>query len=71
MGIFDTTISHQNQDEVTWKEIALMFFLLLLSGNPYVQGEKYDVFLIASAIIPVVHILRNYKKSVSYRTILI
>ena len=57
--------------KIEWWEIALMFFLLSISGNPYVQGENYDVFIIASFAIPAIHVLRNYKKSVSYRTITI
>lgn len=55
--------------EVQWWEILLMFFLLSISGNPFIVGN--DPILIASAIIPITHMIRNYKKSVSYRTIFI
>lgn len=56
---------------VAWWEIALMFFLLLISGNPYVNTKEFVLFLILSTIIPLVHIIRNYNKTVSYRTIFI
>ncbi len=57
---------------ISWWDVLLMLFLLLISGNPFIGGAKYfQLFTIASAVIPTVHILRNYKKSVSYRTIFI
>jgi len=56
---------------VAWWEVLLMLFLLLISGNPYIGIKKFQLFTIISAVIPIVHIARNYKKSVSYRTIFI
>lgn len=59
------------ENDVTWWEMSLMFFLLSFSGNPYIGIQKFELFTILSAVIPIVHIARNYKKSVSYRTIFI
>jgi len=56
---------------VIWWEVLLMFFILSISGNPYIGSKKFELFTMFSAIIPFVHIVRNYKKSVSYRTIFI
>jgi hypothetical protein len=61
----------ERQDQVTGWEIALMFFLLSISGNPFISIKQFEFFLIASVIIPVVHIAKNYNKSISFRTVLI
>ncbi len=57
--------------EVKWWEYLLMFFLLSISGNPYIQVQNFQYFITLSLIIPIVHLIRNYKKSISYRTIFI
>jgi hypothetical protein len=57
--------------KVKWHEILLMFFLLSLSGNPFIGKKEYELFVVVSFIIPIVHILRNHNKSISYRTLFI
>jgi hypothetical protein len=52
-----------------WWEFMLMFFLLSISGNPYISIQKFELFTILSVIIPIVHMTRNYKKSISFRTV--
>ncbi len=61
----------EESDKVVWWELMLMFFLLAISGNPYIGIKQFELFTVASVLITVAHILRNYKKSVSYRTIII
>ncbi|HCW07929.1 MAG TPA: hypothetical protein DGG95_11265 [Cytophagales bacterium] len=58
----------KESDFVTWWEIALMFFLLSFSGNPYISIQKFELFTVLSAIVPIVHMARNYKKAISFRT---
>ncbi len=67
----NTVQTHSNElpSEAKWWEILLMFFLLSISGTPFIIGNEN--ILILSAIIPIVHVIRNYKKSISYRTIFI
>jgi len=63
---------HEEVKPVSWRDVFLMLFLLSISGNPFIGGTKhFQLFTIFSAVIPAVHILRNYNKSVSYRTIFI
>jgi hypothetical protein len=56
---------------VKWWEVALMFFILAISGNEYVSSQKFELFLVASSIIPIAHIIRNNSKPLLYRTIFI
>ncbi len=70
--------SLQNRTELSkeekpiWWEFLLMFFLLSISGNPYISIQKFELFTILSVIVPIIHIARNYKtKSISFRTIVI
>lgn len=58
-------------DAITWWEVLIMLCLLLISGNPYFLVQKFELFTVVFSIIPMVHFVRNYKKSVSYRTIFI
>lgn len=51
-------------------EILLMYWVLMLSGNPYFS-KKLDYFIVASAIIPIVYIFRNSYQPIRYRTIFI
>jgi len=62
---------YEEAPQISWWEMFLMLFLLSISGNPYIGTKQFQLFIIISAVIPVVHILRNYKKPVSYRTIFI
>jgi len=61
----------EGSNDITLWEGLLMYFLLSISGNTYIGTQKFELFTILSAIIPIVHIARNYKKSVSHRTIFI
>lgn len=56
---------------VSWWEISLMFFLLSISGNPFIGTKEYHMFVQLSVVIPLVHVIRNYNKTISYRTIFI
>ena len=56
---------------VTWKDVLLMYVVLALSGNPYIQGKYFQVFLVIVSIVPIVYVLRNNHKPVSINTILI
>jgi hypothetical protein len=56
---------------VKWWEVALMFFILAISGNEYVSEQKFELFLLASTLIPVVHVVRNSPKPLLYRTMFI
>lgn len=60
----------KGEENIKGWQILLMFFLLSVSGNPYVS-QNYDIIIAASFLIPLFHILRNFKQSVSYQTILI
>ena len=57
--------------EITKWDYLLMYFVLLMSGNPFFQIQHNEEFLPISVIIPIVYYLRTGKFSVSYRTILI
>lgn len=57
--------------DVTWKDVLLMYLVLALSGNPYIQGKHLDIALIVASIIPIAYILRNNHRPVSINTILI
>lgn len=70
LTVDNNTVS-QELNAVIWWEIVLMFFLLSISGNPYIGSKKFELFTMLSAVIPLAHIVRNYKRSVSYRTIFI
>jgi hypothetical protein len=56
---------------VTWKDVLLMYVVLALSGNPYIQGKHFQIFLVVASIVPIVYMLRNNQKPVSIGTILI
>jgi hypothetical protein len=58
-------------DSAKWWEISLMFLLLSITGNPFIGIKEYHTFLQLSMIIPLVHVIRNYNKPLSYRTIFI
>ncbi len=64
-------IESKESNTVTWWEVLLMFFLLSISGNTYIGTQQLTLFTVLSVLIPIAHIARNYKKSVSYRTIFI
>lgn len=64
------TLENTVQKIKAW-EWLLMFFLLSISGNPYISIQKFELFTILSVIIPLLHVVRNLDKTISYRTILI
>jgi hypothetical protein len=68
---FDDLTLTKDSEYPAWWELLLMFFLLSISGNPYISIQKFELFTILSVIIPIVHILRNLNKTISYRTIVI
>ncbi len=47
-----------------------MFWVLLVSGNPYFS-KKFDIVIVISVIIPAYYIFRNSNKVISYRTLFI
>jgi hypothetical protein len=61
-------VSLENKNP-TWWEYLLMFFLLSISGNPYISIQKFELFIILSVVIPIVHIVRNFEKTISFRTV--
>ena len=63
-------LSKESQS-IKWWELMLMFFLLSISGNPYISIQKFELFTILSVIIPIIHISKNLNKSISYRTVVI
>jgi hypothetical protein len=51
-----------------WWELLLMFLFLSVSGNPFISKDEYKIFTL---IVPAIYLIFNYKRTVSYRTILI
>jgi hypothetical protein len=60
----------QQADKVKPWEMALMFWILLVAGNPYFT-EDIDKYIVLSAAIPVVYIFRNSFQAIRYRTLVI
>jgi hypothetical protein len=68
------TERHSLADEpevITWWQVGLMFMLLGISGNPYLVGKPFDMLVVCFSVVSVVHMVRNYTKKVSYRTMFI
>lgn len=60
------------QDSIRAKpwEMLLMYWLLMVSGNPYIT-RNLDIVIVASTIIPLWYIYKNSNRVISYRTIII
>jgi hypothetical protein len=63
-------ISVRDTESVKVPEILLMYFLLLISGNPYFV-KHYDLIVALSFVVPVYYVYHNSYKAVSYKTIFI
>ena len=58
------------EDPIKRWEVLLMFFLLSITGSPF-YNEHSEIILIFALIIPMVYVLQNYNKIITYRTIAI
>jgi len=66
----EVQIADDSPDRIKVWEFLIMFWLLLVSGNPYFS-KKFDIVIVISAVIPIYYIYRNSNKAISYRTIFI
>jgi hypothetical protein len=55
---------------ISISEFLLMFILLALSGNPFFI-QKLPVFITLSSVVSIYYLLRNYNKTLYYRTFFI
>ncbi len=61
----------QEKDEpVKIPEMLLMYFLLMLTGNPFFT-TWYDLIVMLSAVVTFYYMYKNSRKPISYRTIFI
>jgi hypothetical protein len=60
----------QDSTRATPWEMLLMYWLLMVSGNPFLT-RNLDVVITTSTIIPLWYIYKNSNKVISYRTIVI
>ena len=61
----------QAQEEpVRIPEMLLMYFLLMLTGNPFFT-TWYDLIVMLSVVITIYYVYKNAHRPISYRTIFI
>lgn len=59
-----------HQEPVKAWEILLMYFVLMLTGNPFFVTH-YDILVAFSFVIPLYYFFRNTRRVISYQTVLI
>jgi hypothetical protein len=60
----------QEEEKIKFIDVFVMFFLLMISGNPFFVYH-YEKFVAASVIIPVYYILNNTHKKITFSTVFI
>lgn len=62
--------SADQHERVKVSDVLLMYFLLMISGNPYF-GLHYDVLVVCSIVIPMYYIFTNSYKKINFTTVFI
>src|SRR5688572_12678481 len=66
----DSAIESVERDKVKILDVLLMYFLLMISGNPLFTYH-YEEMVVVSVIIPLYHIFRNSNRKVTFNTVFI
>lgn len=69
-GFFSNGAEATEQEPVKVSEVLLMYFVLMISGNPFCV-QNYDNLVIISAVIPLYYIFKSSGKKITFQTVFI
>jgi hypothetical protein len=67
----NTTLSlHADEGAVKFTDILIMYFILMVSGNPFFV-QHFQTIIVCSVIIPLLHFFSRANKKIAYNTVFI